>query len=167
MSGHCCSLALDESHHESCISQLWKVTSRIFPRALGHICRWSLVVSPSLLPHLLNLTCTFRQNYLHLLSPNPFSIIELFQRQPGLESLQTVCIRRLPVQGSISQLVQTVLSRDNGPMLFLEEPSHQYFLPLVEHTKVGLPHPFCKLLQGEFRLFQADWGFAFSPTQVR
>jgi len=29
-------------------------------------------------------------------------------------------------------------------MLFLEEPSHPYFLPLVERTIVGLPHPFGK-----------------------
>ena len=64
-------------------------------------------------------------------------------------------------------LFQTVLSRDNGPMLPLETPSHPYFLPLVECTKVGLPHSFGKLLQGEFRLLQADWGFAFNPTQVR
>jgi hypothetical protein len=52
-------------------------------------------------------------------------------------------------------------------MLLLEKPSHPYFLPLVEGTKVGLPHLFGKLLQGEFRLLQADWGFAFSPAQVR
>jgi len=51
-------------------------------------------------------------------------------------------------------------------MLVLEKPSHPYFLPLVECPKVGLPHPFGKLLQGEFRLLQADWGFAFSPAQV-
>jgi len=59
------------------------------------------------------------------------------------------------------------LSPDNGPMLPLEKPSHPYFLPLVECTKVGLPHPFDKLLQGEFRLLQADWGFTFSPAQAR
>jgi len=47
------------------------------------------------------------------------------------------------------------------------EPSHPYFLPLVQCTKVGLPHPFGKLLQAEIRLLQADWGLAFSPTQVR
>jgi hypothetical protein len=51
-------------------------------------------------------------------------------------------------------------------MLLLEKRSHLYFLPLVEGTKVGLPHPFGKLLQGEFRLLQANWGFAFGPAQV-
>jgi len=52
-------------------------------------------------------------------------------------------------------------------MLFLEEPSHPYFLPLVERTIVGLPHPFGKLLQGEFGLLQADWGFTLCTAQVR
>jgi len=51
-------------------------------------------------------------------------------------------------------------------MLLLPKRSHPYFLPLVECTKVGLPHPFAKLLQGEFRLLKADWGFAFGPAQV-
>ena len=52
-------------------------------------------------------------------------------------------------------------------MLLLEKPCPLYFLPLVECTKVGLPHPFGKLLRGGFRLLQADWGFALSPAQVR
>jgi hypothetical protein len=52
-------------------------------------------------------------------------------------------------------------------MLLLEKPSHPYFLPLVECTQVGLPHPFGKLLQGELHFLQADWGFAFSPGQVQ
>ena len=52
-------------------------------------------------------------------------------------------------------------------MLLLEKPSHPYFLPLVERTKVGLPHPFGKLLQGESCLHQGDGGLAFGPAQVR
>jgi len=52
-------------------------------------------------------------------------------------------------------------------MLFLEEPSHPYFLPLVERTMVGLPHPFGKLLEGEFGLLQADWGLTLCTAQVR
>jgi hypothetical protein len=52
-------------------------------------------------------------------------------------------------------------------MLHLEKPSHPYFLRLVEGTKLGLPYPFGKLRQGEFRLPQADWGMAFSRAQVR
>jgi len=61
--------------------------------------------------------------------------------QPGLESLQKICNRRLPVQGSIWQLILMVLSPDNGPMLLLKTPCHLYFLPPVERTNVGLPHP--------------------------
>jgi len=83
------------------------------------------------------------------------------------KSPKKICNRHLPAQGSISLLFQTVLSRNNGPMLLLEKPSHPYFLPIVECTNVGLPHPFGKLLQGEFRLLQASWGFSFSPAQVR
>jgi hypothetical protein len=138
-----------------------------FAPALSQICRRSLVASPSLLPHLLNLTYTFYQKHLHPLLPNPFSIIASFQWQPGLESLQKISNGYLPVQRSISQLFQTVLSRDNRPILPLKKPSHPYFLPLVEGTKVGLPHPFVKLLQGEFRLLQASWGFAFTTAQVQ
>jgi hypothetical protein len=52
-------------------------------------------------------------------------------------------------------------------MLLLEKPRHPYFLPLVECTKVGLPHPFGKLLQGKLDFFQAIWGFAISIAQVR
>jgi len=40
-------------------------------------------------------------------------------------------------------------------------------LQLVECTVVGLPHPFGKLLQWEFGLLQADWGFASCTAQVR
>ena len=60
-----------------------------------------------------------------------------------------------------------VLSRDPGLMLLLLKPSHPSFLPLVECTKVGLPHPFGKLRQGEFGLLHVDWGFAFGPAQVQ
>jgi hypothetical protein len=52
-------------------------------------------------------------------------------------------------------------------MLLLKKPSHPYFVPLVAHTKVGLLHPFGKLLQGEFPLFYAVWGFAFGRTPVQ
>jgi len=167
MSGHCCCSALDEL-------QPWKLYLAtlghylsLFSRALTQICRWSLVASPSLLPRLPNITCTFLHKHLHPLSLNPFGIIEILHWQPGLKSLQKICNRHLPAQGSISQLFQTVLSWDNRPMPLLEKPSHPYFLPLVEGTKVGLPHHFGKLLPGEFRLLQANWGFAVSPAQVR
>ena len=67
-----------------------------------------------------------------------------------------MCNRCLLVRGSISQLFQMVLSRDNGLILLLQKRCHPHFLPLVERTKVGLPRFFDKLLQGEFRLLQAD-----------
>ena len=95
------------------------------------------------------------------------SAVSKFPKAAPLESFRRICNCHLPVQLSISLLFQTVLSRDSGLKLFLEKPSHPYFLPLVECTKVGMPHPFGKLLKGEFRLLQADWGFAFSPAQVR
>ena len=152
---------------ESCICQLWKAIFRFLACAFCQICRRSLVASPPLLSRLPKLTCTILQNHLHPLLSNSFGSIEIFQRQPGFESLQKICNRRLPVQGSIPQLDQTVLCRDNGPNLFLEKPSHPSFLPLVEHTKVRLPHSIGKLLQGEFHLLQADCSCAFSPTQVR
>jgi len=41
---------------------------------------------------------------------------------------------------------QTALPPDNGPMPFLEKPSHPDFLPLPEHTIAGLPHPFGNLV---------------------
>jgi hypothetical protein len=52
-------------------------------------------------------------------------------------------------------------------MLLLKKRSHPYFLSLVEGTKVGLPHPFGKLLQAEFHLLRANWSFAFSPAQFQ
>jgi len=52
-------------------------------------------------------------------------------------------------------------------MLFLEEPSHPYFLPLVERTIVGLPHLFGKLPQGDFGSLQADWEFTLCTAQVQ
>jgi hypothetical protein len=154
-------------NNESCIWQLWDVTSQLIAHELSQIRRPSFVASPSLLPRLPNLTCTFLQKHLHPLSPNPSGNSEIFQRLPGLKSLQKICNRCRPAQGSISQLVQIVLSQNNRPMLLLEKPSHPYILPLVDGTNVGLPHPFDKLLQGEFRSLQANRGFAFSPAQVR
>jgi hypothetical protein len=133
-------------NHTCCIRQLWEATSHIFARALTQIWCWSLVASPSLLPCLPNLACTLLQKHLHPLSPNPFGIIEIFQRQAVLKSLQKICNCRLPGQVSISQRLQIVQSPGNGPMLLLKMPSHPYILPLVECTKVGLPHPFRKLL---------------------
>jgi hypothetical protein len=101
------------------------------------------------------------------LSPNPFGIIDVCPKAATSEKSPKTCNRHLPVQWSISLLFETVLSGNNRPMLLLKKPSHSCFLPLVECTKVGLQHPFGKLLHGEFRLLQADWGFAFRPAQVR
>jgi hypothetical protein len=93
--------------------------------------------------------------------------MEVFQGQPLLDSLQTVCNRRLPMQGSTSLLFQMVLSQNYAPMLLVEKSSHPYYLPPVECTKVGLPHPFGILVQREFSFLRADWGFAFSHAQVQ
>ena len=137
------------------------------------LARWPKSVAGHLLPclpffpWLPNFACTFVQKHLDPLPANPFSIIEIIQRQPGFECLQKICNQHLPAQGSIANLFQSVLPPDYGKMLFLKEPSHPYFLPLVERTIVGLPHPFGKLLQGEFGLLQADWQFAFCTAQVR
>jgi len=167
MSGHCCHSALDESQPWTMSLTTQGCYLLVFCTRTLPIRRQWLVASPSLLPRLPNLTWTVLLKHVNPLSPNPFSIIEVFQWQPLLESLQKICNRNLPIQGSIALLFQTVLSRDNGQMLLLETPSHPYFLPLVEWCKVGLPHPLRKLLKGEFRWLQADWGFAFSPVQVR
>jgi len=154
-------------NHESCIWQLWVVTICLFPHPLCHICRWSLVIFPSFLPPLPNHTCPLLQTHLNLLSQNPFRTIKIFHTQPGAKSLQKICHRHRIVQGSITRLFQTVLSPDYGQMLHFLEPSRPYFPPLVADTKVELPHPVGKLLQGEFRLLPADWGCAFGTAQVQ
>jgi len=145
---------------------MWVVTSHFVAHVLSWILDWLLVALRCLLPRLPNLAWTLLQKDLNPLSPNPLGIMNIFQRQPHLESLHKICNHWLPRQGSISQLFQTVLSLYNGPMLLLQKPSLPYFLPLAESTKVGLPHPFGKLREGEFHMFQADSGFAFGPTQV-
>jgi len=83
------------------------------------------------------------------------------------KNIPTIYNHHLPVLWSISQLTRMVLSLDHVPMLLLQFPSHPYFLPLVEGPKLGLLLLFGKLLQGEFHLFQPDWGWSFSPTHVR
>jgi hypothetical protein len=80
---------------------------------VSQIRRQSLVALHPRLPSLLNLTCTLLQKHLHRFLPNPFSIIEVFPRQPGLECLKTMCNSHLEVHGSISQLFQTGLSSYN------------------------------------------------------
>jgi len=77
-----------------------------------------------------------------------------------------ICNHSLPVVGFISNLFHTVLPPDNGLMLLFQKPSHRYFLSLVEHTLVDLPHPVCKLPQGELSLLQADWRFTICTAQV-
>ena len=124
---------------DCCIWQLRDVTYRSFARALTQIRHRSLVALPSLPPRLPNLACTFLQKHLNPLSPNPFGIIEVFQGQPLFESLQKICNCRLPMQGSISLLFQTVFSRDIGPMLLLENPATHTFSHLFNALKLGCP----------------------------
>jgi len=126
-------------NHESCIWQLWDITSRIVAHTLSQIHYRSYVASVDLLPRLPNLAYTYLRKHLNPLSPNPFGILIIFHRQACLKCHQKICNRRLPVQGSISQLFQTVLSPDNGLMLLLQKPNHLHFLPLVEGTKLGCP----------------------------
>jgi len=154
-------------NREHCIWQLWEVTCHHFARALSQIRRRSLVASPSLFPCLSNLACTYLQKHLDPLPANPFSIIEISQPQPVLKCRQKISDRHLPVLVSILNFFQSVLPLDNGPMHPLKKPRHPYFLPLVECTKVGLPHPVGKLLQGVLRLLQANWGFAFCTFQAQ
>jgi hypothetical protein len=52
-------------------------------------------------------------------------------------------------------------------MLFLEKPIHPDFLPLVEHSIVGLPYPLGKLLQGGFGWLQATREFTLCTAQVQ
>jgi hypothetical protein len=153
-------------NHESSIFQLLKVTWGCFGRALPQICCRLLVASRSLLLRLLNVLCTFLQIRLNPLWPNPFRIIGVFHRQSGPHSLQNIWNHCLPVLGSLSKHCQMVLSTDNGPILLLKKPSHPYLLSQVDSTNVELPHPFGKLLQGEFHLLQAEWGFGFGTAQV-
>jgi len=65
---------------------------------------WSLVASPSFLPHLPNLACTFLDKHLCPLPANSSSIIEINQLQPVLECLQKIFNRCHPVEGSISNV---------------------------------------------------------------
>jgi hypothetical protein len=132
-------------NYKSSIWQLRHVTSCYFASAVTKIHCRSLVASLSNLPRLPNVARTFLHNNFNLVSPIPFSSIAIFDRQPSLDCLQIVCNLTLRVQGSISQLFKTGLSPYNGPMLLFKKPSHPYFLPIVESTKVGLPNPSCKI----------------------
>lgn len=78
-----------------------------------------------------------------------------------------ICNCDIPVQRSISILIQILLLLDIWPMLLLQKPSQSYFLPLVKPTRLVLPHRFGILLPGEFGLLQADWLFDFCTAQVR
>jgi len=154
-------------NHESCIWQLQEVPADICAAMLSQIGCRLLVASLAHLPRLPNLACTCVQKHHNPLSPNPFGIIKIFQRLQVPKCHQKICNCHLPVQGSIADLVQTGLSLDNGPMLLLHKLCHPDFLLPVEGTKVGLPHPFGKLLQGEFCWLQSDWGIAFGNAQGR
>jgi len=156
---------LTNHNHESCIWHLWDGTFRFFACALSQIRRRLVVALPSLLPLLPNLACTFPQNHLNLLSPNPFGIIEVFPGQPLLESLQKIFIRRLPVQGSISLLIQTVLSWDNGPMLLLEKPSHHTLLHLLNAPMLGCPILLANCFKENSICFKLIWALPSAPPK--
>jgi len=77
-----------------------------------------------------------------------------------------LCNYCLPVHVSISKQIQMVLSLDNGLLPNLGKASHLCFLPLVEHTTVGLLNPSRKLLQGVLSVLQPDWEFTLFTTHV-
>jgi hypothetical protein len=154
-------------NHRCCISQLWEVTMDYGCPAHSHICCRLLVPLPWILPRLPNVDCTYLHTYHNPISSNPGSRFKNFQRKPAFKSLQKFCNCQLPVHGSMSHLFQLVWSPDYGLMLLLLRPSDPYLLPLLERTKLRLIHSFGKLLQGEFHVLQADWGFGFHPTQVQ
>lgn len=126
-------------NHERCNGQLWEITSCLVASRLSQIHLRLLVASLSLFPHHLNLTCTLLQKYLNPLLPNPYGIINTFQMQPVLKSHQIISNCCLPVQGSILNLVQTVLSPHNGPMFLLHTPSHPYIFHLFKLPTMGCP----------------------------
>jgi hypothetical protein len=158
--------SIDPSY-ASWLCQLGKVNCRCWAHTDSQTHCQSQVVSSSIPPLLLNLACTFVQNLLKTLLLNPFSIMNIFQRQPVLVCHQNNCNCSHPGQGTVLKMFQMVLSLDNNPRLLFQNPSHLYFISLVEDTKVELPHSFGKLRQGEFRLFQTDWDYAFCTAQVQ
>lgn len=151
---------LTNHNYGSCIWQPWEITSRYFAHGVCQICHRSVYASASIVPPLLNLACALLQNHLHPLLPNPFDIIKIFPRQPGLESIPNIFNLHLSLRWSISKVFETVLSLDYRPMFLLQKPTLPYFLPCVQHIKGGLPHPVGKLLQ-------AGWGFAFGTAEVQ
>lgn len=141
------------------------VISHLVAHAVSQIQWWSLSALPTLFPQLPHLPCTNLQNRLDPLPLNAFHIINLFQWPAVLKSHQTMCKQKLPVRWSISKPSQMVLWSDTAPIPFLQTPCHAYSPPHVEPVD-ELPHPFGTFLHGEFCLFQAVWGFAFSMSQV-
>ena len=150
---------------ESCIWQLLEGTSCLVAWALSQICHWLHGALLSLRHRLLNHACTCLPEHFDPLSRKPHTIVKIFQSQPVLASDHPISTWGSTVLRFISKPFEMDLPLDNALMLFLQKPCHQYFLPLVECTKVWLPHPSAKLLQGEFSLLQTDWGIAFCETR--
>jgi hypothetical protein len=156
MSGHCCCLALDESPpYKLCLSTLRRYLSRYNLRSLPYPSLVSCYLTlPSFLPP---------EPHLHLNSKSsPHTIAESIQYYryfpKAARTRQSTKNHQLqsPSAGFIWQLFQNILSRDNGRIHLVQEPSDLTLLPLVEQTKVGLPHPFGKLVQGECFLVQPN-----------
>jgi len=126
-------------NHESCIRQLWEDTVRFFASALTQIRRGWLVALPSLLSCLLNLTSTFLQKHLNPLAPNQFGIIQIFQRQPGLESLQksatAVSQCRGPSRSCFRWFCPWIMDRS----FFSRHPATHTLFHLLNMLKLGGP----------------------------
>jgi len=166
ISGHCCRLALGAL-------QSWKLYLAFlgcyillcYPRALPNASPVAYCLAfPSSSPH---------KPHLHIFSkpsqPTVTKFIQWYRNFPNAaRSRKSPKNQQMPSRSAGVHLptVSHSSSRHNGLTLLLEKPSHSYFVPLVECTKVGLPHPFGKLLQAVFRLLHADWGIAFGPAQV-
>jgi hypothetical protein len=149
MSGHRCRLALDESPpYKLCLLTLRRYLSRYNWRSLPYLSLVSCYLTlPSFLPP---------EPHLHLNSKSsPHTVAESIQNyrnfRKAARTRKSTKNHQLqsPSAGFIWQLCQKVLSRHNGRIHLVEEPSPLTLLPLVERTKVGLPHPFGKLVQGE------------------
>lgn len=114
-----------------------------------------------------NCTCAFLQQNLNPLRPNPFSIVDIMQRQPVHNCLHIICTCFLPVQGYSWKLFEVVLPPDNGLMFCLLTPSQPNFLPPVECTLVGMPHRFGNFDPAELRLLQDHSRCAFCTVEVQ
>ena len=168
MSGHCCHSALNES-------QPRKLYLATVGRYLSFCCQCTLpntspvaccLAFPSSLPP---------KPHLHISSttspPTVAESIRHYQKFPipasSRRSLQNLQPLTPAARVHLSAVLNCSVPEEWTDASSKKKISHTLFLPLVEGTKVGLPHPIGKLLEGECLWLQADWGLAVGPAQVR